>query len=117
MTNIAARLSGESMREVAQYYAGLPPREGEGPNDPSATARGAALATSGARGRDIPACAECHGPSDLPKNPAYPRLSGQHLRYLTLQLSLLKERHRGGSPNVALMHVFVDRLDPEDIGN
>lgn len=115
MTNIAARLSGETMREVAQYYAGLPPREGEGPNDPSAIARGAAVATRGAPERDVPACAECHGPSDLPKNPMYPRLDGQHVRYLTLQLGLLKERRRGGSPNVALMHVFVDRLDAEEI--
>jgi cytochrome c553 len=115
MTNIAARLSAETMREVAQYYAGLPARAGGAQADASAIARGAALATSGDQQRDIPACAECHGPSDLPKNPAYPRLSGQHLHYLTLQLGLLKERRRGGSPNVALMHVFVGRLDADDI--
>ena len=52
----------------------------------------------GAPDRDIPACVECHGPTAQPKNRAYPRLAGQHLRYLTSQLKLLKERRRGGSP-------------------
>jgi cytochrome c553 len=47
--------------------------------------------------------------------PAYPRLAAQHVPYLASQLELLRSRHRGGSPNVALMHVFVDRLRPEQI--
>ena len=44
----------------------------------------------------------------------YPKLTGQHARYLTFQLELLKER-LGGSPNVNLMQVFVHRLRPEEI--
>lgn len=115
MVNVAAGLSDKTMREVAQYYVGLPPREGEGADDAAAIARGQAIATHGVADRDIPACVECHGPTDIPKNPAYPRLTGQHVPYLALQLDLLRQRRRGGSPNVALMHVFVDRLDAEQI--
>jgi cytochrome c553 len=37
------------------------------------------------------------------------------VRYLSEQLHLLQQRRRGGSPNAALMHVFVDRLTPDDI--
>jgi cytochrome c553 len=116
MSSIAAGLSDGTMRQVAAYYEQLPPRQGFAEESP-AIMRGATIATQGIPARDIPACAECHGPSDVPKNPAYPRLSGQHVRYLTSQLDLLKARRRGGSVNANLMHVFVDRLTPDLIGD
>jgi cytochrome c553 len=115
MSGIAAGLSDEAMRTVAAYYASLPPREPERAGDPAALERGAAIATRGVPAQDIPPCAECHGPTEQPRNPAYPRLATQDARYLVSQLELLKGRLRGGSPNVALMHVFVDRLRPEQI--
>jgi cytochrome c553 len=65
--------------------------------------------------RDIPDCIECHGPADGPKNPTYPRLTGQHVSYLVQQLQLLQERRRGGSSNVDLMNAFVQRLQPSEI--
>ena len=115
MHNVAAGLDDMTMHQVANYYSRLPPRPGDATDDASAVARGAAIAKAGVADRDIPICAECHGPSDTPKNRAYPRLAGQHLRFLELQLQLLKQRRRGGSPNVSLMHVFVDRLGPDHI--
>lgn len=115
MGGVAANLSDDGMRAAAAYYAGLPARQVEHSHERSALARGAAIASRGIPERDIPACVECHGPTDRPKNPAYPRLAGQHVRYLAEQLRLLQQRHRGGSPNVTLMHVFVDRLPARDI--
>jgi cytochrome c553 len=112
---IAAAMDDEAMRAAAAYYASLRPRHGERSGEPAAAARGEAIASRGIPERDVPPCAECHGPTDQPKNPAYPRLSGQHVRYLSEQLHLLQQRRRGGSPNAALMHVFVDRLTPDDI--
>ncbi len=114
MAPIAAGLSGDAIREVTAYYERLPAR------DPDAAgagqiARGAEIATRGLPERDVPACAECHGPIDEPRNPAYPRLAGQHARYLRQQLTLLQERRRGGSPQVNLMYAFVDRLSAEDV--
>lgn len=115
MNGIAENLSDEAMREAAEYYEALPSREGERSGDSAMIARGALIAARGVPDQDIPACAECHGPTDVPKNPMYPRLAAQHSRYLASQLELLKARHRGGSPNVALMHAFVDRLSPAHI--
>jgi cytochrome c553 len=115
MSAVAATLTDETMRETAAYYERLPPRPPDVRDD--ASDRGAAIAARGIPDRDIPACAECHGPSAQPKNPAYPKLAGQHVRYLTSQLELLKERRRGGSPNVNLMQVFVHRLRPEEVRN
>jgi cytochrome c553 len=115
MSVIAANLGEDSMHEVAMYYSRLAPRQGEPVNDASAVERGGVIASRGIPERDIPACVECHGPTDQPKNPRYPRLAGQHVRYLAQQLRLLQERRRGGSSNVTLMHVFVDRLRAEEI--
>ena len=115
MSGVAGGLSDGAMRGIAAYYEALSPREGDRVNDPSAIARGADIAARGVPDRDIPACVECHGPTDVPKNPTYPRIAAQHVRYLALQLELLRARRRGGSPNVALMHVFVNRLRPEQI--
>jgi cytochrome c553 len=116
MGDIASRLSDGTMREIAIYYERLPARNPDPTAaDASAVERGRAIAATGVPDRDIPACVECHGPTAVPKNPSYPKLSGQHVRYLTSQLALLKERRRGGSPNVNLMHVFVDRLRQHEI--
>jgi cytochrome c553 len=116
MKEIAADLSDDIMREIAIYYERLPAREIDATTlDAVAVARGQVIATAGVPDRDIPACAECHGPTAWPKNPSYPKLSGQHARYLVSQLVLLKERRRGGSPHVNLMHVFVDRLRTNEI--
>lgn len=110
MSTIAANLSDQTMRDLAEYYERLPPRRGDASPDMPAIKRGEAIAARGLPDRDVPSCADCHGPAETPKNPAYPRLAGQYARYLTLQLELFKQRRRGGSEYSNLMHVFVDRL-------
>ena len=115
MTAIAASLSDQTMREVADYYEEVPARTREASGDAAAIARGAAIAARGVPSRDIPSCADCHGPTGTPRNAAYPVLSGQYSRYLALQLELFKQRRRGGSAYVNLTHVFVDRLRAEEI--
>lgn len=115
MSQLAARLNDAEIRDIARYYEQLPGRTPLPARDPASAARGAALATQGAPARLIPACVECHGPATVPKNPAYPTLAGQHAAYLVEQLDLLKQRRRGGSPRVNLMHAFVDRLQLQDI--
>lgn len=114
MADMAARLDETAMREISTYFAQLPARS-PSTSGSDAAARGAIIAAGGIPGRDVPACVECHGPSVAPKNPAFPRLAGQHARYLVQQLELLKQRRRGGSPRVNLMHVFVDRLETREM--
>lgn len=115
MSEIAHELSDDAMREVADYYERLPPREPEGHGDEASIAMGRAVATQGISDRDIPPCIECHGPTMLPKNALYPQLTGQHFHYLTSQLTLLQAHRRGGTANVNLMHTFVSRLRPDEI--
>jgi cytochrome c553 len=115
MKDVAARLDDAAMREIAAYFERLPPRQASPVADAQAMERGQVIATQGRPERDIPACVECHGPAAVPKNPGYPRLASQHARYLRSQLELLQQRHRGGTINVNLMEVFVDRLRPDEI--
>jgi cytochrome c553 len=115
MSEVAARLDDEDIREIAAYFERLPPRQPDTAANGEAIERGRTIATEGLPARDVPACMECHGPTDQPKNPAYPALSAQHARYLTGQLALLQQRRRGGTANVDLMHAFVDRLNETDI--
>jgi cytochrome c553 len=115
MATVAATLDDQMMREAAAYYERLPARPVGEANDASARARGESIAARGIPDRDIPACAECHGPARTPKNPAYPVIARQHARYLALQLELLQQRRRGGSGFENLMHIFVGRLGAEEI--
>ena len=96
------------------YFERLPARA-PAASDDDARAQGGEIAAQGVPERDIPACVECHGPTAFPKNRTYPRLAAQHARYLRSQLILLQERRRGGTANVDLMHVFVNRLREDEI--
>jgi cytochrome c553 len=115
MGTIAANLDDQTMRDAAALYESLPARSAGQANDANARARGETISTRGIPDRDIPSCADCHGPVATPKNPAYPALAGQHAAYLALQLELFQQRRRGGSPHANLMQVFVGRLRADEI--
>ena len=115
MGAVAATLDDEAMRDVTTYYAGLPPRPSGASTDRALAQRGESIATSGIPNRDIPACRQCHGPADEPRNAAYPNLAGQYPEFLKNQLHLLQQRKRGGAGNENLMHAFVGQLKAEDI--
>lgn len=115
MTAVSTNLSDRMMREAAEFYARLASRPPDPSRDLAAREHGRGISERGIPDRDIPSCADCHGPSDTPRNPGYPRLAGQHARYLALQLELFKARRRGGSGYENLMHVFVGRLGPQQI--
>jgi cytochrome c553 len=115
MGEVAAKLTDDTMREVAAYYEELSARAPDTSSDAAAVSRGRTIAEAGIPERDIPACVECHGPTTFPKNPAYPKLTSQHAAYLRSQLMLLRDRRRGGTTNVNLMHAFVGRLRESEI--
>lgn len=75
--------------------------------------RGRNIAMFGIASQRVPACMECHGLSDGPRNPNYPRLAGQHADYLLLQLELFRNDRRGGSKYAHLMQFVAGRLTRE----
>jgi cytochrome c553 len=114
MAPVATSLRPEEMGELAMYYGSLqgPSRPRVREHDATAIDRGQAIARRGVPSQRIPSCVDCHGPSDIPRNPAYPVLAGQYSEYLALQLELFKEERRGGSAHARLMRPVAARLTP-----
>jgi cytochrome c553 len=77
--------------------------------------RGRVIAMRGIPGQRVPACNDCHGPSDFPRNPNYPNLAGQFADYLVLQLTLFKKHARGGTAYAHLMRPVAAGLTAEQM--
>jgi cytochrome c553 len=117
MAPVASELRPEEMRDLAVYYGGLAePASPEPPGEAApAIERGQAIARRGIPSQRVPSCVDCHGPGEIPRNPAYPRLAGQYAEYLVLQLELFKEGRRGGSAYARLMRPVAARLTSEQM--
>jgi cytochrome c553 len=116
MTPIASGLTDVERRALAEYYAALPAgpplRDHRVAGDATVGRR---IATVGIAEHAVPSCADCHGPAGHAHHAAYPRLAGQYAAYLALQLRLFRDRRRGGSEYVDVMHHVVDGLGDEEI--
>lgn len=117
MEPMAASLDPDEMREIAEYYAGLGRAAAAGGSTASGgdIARGRRIAHEGLPDTLVPACVKCHGPGGIGRNPHYPTLAGQHAEYLRLQLTLFKDRRRGGTPYQHIMRRLASQLSEEDM--
>ncbi|HYD49335.1 MAG TPA: c-type cytochrome [Terriglobales bacterium] len=114
MQPIAAGLSTEEREQLADFYSRLPASAVAG-GDAAAIERGRAIARDGIASQGVPSCADCHGPGEHRRNPAYPNLAGQYADYLVLQLQLFQSRQRGGSAYAHLMERTASRLEAQQI--
>ena len=92
MGAFAVALSAREMEALADYFSRQPlhpsPAAEARPNE-----RGERLFQDGLESPHVPACASCHGVRGDGLPPKFPRLAGQHARYLAIQL----HRYRDGS--------------------
>ncbi|MDJ0388101.1 c-type cytochrome [Roseomonas sp. E05] len=109
----AARTDAAALREIAAHYARQPAFPVPQSADAALLAEGERIARAGIPEEGVPACLSCHGGAALARNPAYPRLHGQHAGYLETQLALWREGKRGGGPFSVLMHTIAERLEPD----
>ena len=116
MNHMVAYLSDDYLREIAQYYAGLPasfPPAVAAPPGP-VVARGESLMTRGDPSRKIPACIECHGKSLTGLEPAIPALIGLDSQYIAAQLGAWRNKtRRAKAPDC--MADIASLLGPGDI--
>ena len=118
MEPIAVGLSRDARREIAQYYGSLSASHApltSTESELAAAHRGATIAQEGVPKSRVPICVQCHGPSDNPRNSAYPNLAGQYAGFLMRQLELFANDHRGGSEFASLMHPVAAALTPEQM--
>jgi cytochrome c553 len=116
MGPVAAALNDQEINDISRYYAGITiPSPFALPQQSSAFERGELIARQGIPSQRVPPCAECHGPAESRRNPAYPQIAGQYVEYLKLQLELFKKGARGGTAYSHLMTRVAANLTPEQM--
>jgi cytochrome c553 len=88
MWGMASQLSDASISGLAAYFSKQSAAEGKSGNA-TLIAQGKQIFMEGVPGRQIPACASCHG-AQAQGNGPFPRLAGQHAPYLLKQLLVIQ---------------------------
>jgi cytochrome c553 len=109
MWGIAGDLNDRMIDSIARYYAAQPPAPGR-PGDAALIAKGKQLFEQGVPDRSIPACATCHG-ADAAGVGDFPRLAGQHAKYITKQIEYIQATVR----KAPVMHGIVKDMTPAEI--
>ncbi|MBO1076712.1 c-type cytochrome [Roseomonas marmotae] len=112
MQAAAARAGGEALQALAAHYAAQPRHAVPQSFGPALLAEGETIARQGLPDSQVPACLSCHGSAALARNPAWPRLEGQHAGYLEGQLAQWRDGTRGGGPFRKVMRTIAQRLTP-----
>jgi cytochrome c553 len=84
MWGMAAQLTDDTIKDIANYFAAQPPAAGTRA-DPAEIAAGRKIYEEGIPAQNVPACQNCHG-NKAQGNGPFPRLAGQHRGYLEKQL-------------------------------
>lgn len=115
MQPIAAALTQDEQKAVADYYASLPiPKEEADTTDKNLIESGAALAKLGDWSRGLPGCSQCHGTAGLGVGQTFPPLTGQSAAYIESQLQAWKSGERKNDP-MGLMANVAKKLDDNQI--
>lgn len=109
MWGIAGNLDEAIIGGIATYYSEQPAARGHTDN-PALVAQGKELYDKGIGDRGIPACATCHG-ADAEGVGDFPRLAGQHAKYIEKQLVYIQSLVRAAP----VMHGIVKDLAPAEI--
>jgi cytochrome c553 len=88
MWGMASQLNDASISGLAAYFSKQSAAEGKSGNA-TLVAQGKQIFVEGVPGRQIPACASCHGAQARGNGPI-PRLAGQHAPYLLKQLLVIQ---------------------------
>jgi cytochrome c553 len=88
MWGMASQLDDASISGLAAYFSKQSAAEGKSGNT-TLVAQGKQIFVEGVPGRQIPACASCHGARAQGNGP-FPRLAGQHAPYLLKQLLVIQ---------------------------
>ncbi|MEO7206878.1 MAG: c-type cytochrome [Steroidobacteraceae bacterium] len=104
MWGMASQLNDASISELAAYFSKQLAPEGKSGNA-TLIAQGKQIFVEGVPGRQIPACATCHG-AQAQGNGPFPRLAGQHAPYLLKQLLVIQSVLR----TAPVMHGVIKEL-------
>lgn len=113
MTPMAKMIASDSdAADLAAFFASQKTKSGTAKEDQ--VAAGKAIYKGGVLSSGVAACAGCHGPSGL-GNPAakFPKLSGQHAKYIVNQLKAFKAGKRNNDTGKMMRNVALKMTDAE----
>jgi cytochrome c553 len=122
MTSQVANLDDAAMRDLAAWFASLPPAPAS-PSTATTSDRGAVIYREGDPARGTPPCQGCHG-ADGRGNPlaaddvryrTYPALRGQHADYVAQRLKDFRDGKHVSSSSDRIMTPVARTLDDEAI--
>lgn len=112
MYPLVAGLSEQDMHDIAAYYESLTTKVGK--TKKQYLALGQRIYRGGNMDTHVSACLACHGPRGYGNAPAgFPRLSGQHAKYVAIQLHNYKNKERLNGPNDIMQNVAQHMSDEE----
>ncbi|TLY48473.1 MAG: c-type cytochrome [Gammaproteobacteria bacterium] len=113
MNSLIIALSDEEKIKVANYYANLFTTIDTAKSD--LLSLGQRIYRGGDLDKGLPACLACHGPAGL-GNPSagFPRLSGQHARYIATQLKAFRVAKRDND-KFQMMPVISRKMNDTEI--
>ena len=106
-------LSDEDMLNLGAYFAAQTPKPRLA-RDAELVAAGQRLYKGGNPGSGVPACASCHGPNGAGIPVQFPRLAGQHARYIETQLRHFRSGDRANDGG-KMMQVIARKMTDQEM--
>lgn len=106
-------LSSDDMLNLAAYFSAQQPKPRLA-KDAALVAEGQKIYKGGNAGSGVPACASCHGPAGSGIPVQFPRLAGQHSKYVLSQLKNFRSGDRtndGGK----MMQVIARKMTDQEM--
>jgi cytochrome c553 len=113
MTAMVANLSSDDMANLAAYFASKQAKPRDARNA-ELVKIGQTIYRGGVLGRNVPACASCHGANGAGIPAQFPRLGGQHAQYTADQLKAFRAGSRANDPN-RMMRTIATKLTDREI--
>ena len=114
MTTYAKMLSDADKKNVAAYLGAQKSAPGAAKNKDTIDL-GKKIYRGGIAGKQVAACASCHGAAGNGIPVQYPRIAGQHQDYTIAQLTQFRSTKADARKNSAEMHTIAARMSDDEI--
>lgn len=109
----AAKLTDAEILDLAAHYSVQQPKPRLA-KDAALVAEGLKIYKGGNAGSGVPACASCHGPAGSGIPVQFPRLAGQHAKYVQSQLKNFRSGDRANDGG-KMMQVIARKLTDQEM--
>ena len=106
-------LSSDDMLNLAAYFSAQQPKPRLA-KDAALVAEGQKIYKGGNAGSGVPACASCHGPAGSGIPVQFPRLAGQHAKYVLSQLKNFRSGDRANDGG-KMMQVIARKMTDQEM--